>query len=270
MSESPYHLSFHEATEPTCIVTIIHGAGEHSGRYDYVREAFAQQQITTVMGDLPGHGYSRGQRGHIESFDEYVEAALYFLEVARERYGTALPHVIIGHSMGGLIAALAVAKATNQPDLLVLSSPAFGLRMKISPTRAWLARVLLPIAPRLMQPNGIAPQDVTRNQELAVAYGSDPLVSHTVSLRWYFEFTEAMNQILLICHSIQIPISVWQGGADRLVDPASVRHFVETCNHHTITYKEFPGLYHEIFNEPERDEVIADIISWIKINLTKD
>ncbi len=267
MSKSLYNFTFNDVEHPICIVTLIHGAGEHSGRYDYLRDRLAEHRMVTVMGDLPGHGHSPGQRGHIDSFDEYVNAALTFLETARKRYGVDIPHVLFGHSMGGLIATLAVARTNAQPDLLILSSPAFGLRMKISPLRKWVGRALLPIAPRLTQQNGIRPEDVTRNRSIAKAYGTDHLVTHTVTLRWYFEFLSAMEKSFTECVHIHIPISIWQGGADRLVDPEVVRQFVQSCEAQSISYKEFPELYHEILNEPERDAVIAEIVTWIKAHL---
>ncbi|PWI57766.1 alpha/beta hydrolase [Sulfoacidibacillus thermotolerans] len=264
-----YHLSFRDVEQPLYVITLIHGAGEYSGRYDEIREQFAAHQIATVMGDLPGHGHSPGQRGHIDSFDEYVQAALSFLATARERYGGRVPHVLLGHSMGGVIATLATARTTLPADALVLSSPAFALRMEIPWLRRMLARALLPIAPRLAQQNGILSSDVTRNQIVAQAYETDHLISHTVTLRWYFEFLAAMQKSFEECSNINIPISIWQGGADRLVNVEKVRQFVQTCENKQISYREFPGLYHEILNEPEREEVISEILAWLTTTLRK-
>ncbi len=259
-----YHTTFTDVDTPTHVVTIVHGAGEHSGRYDYVRAAFADRGMATVMGDLPGHGHSPGLRGHIDSFDEYVDAADSFLQAAVERYGDGVYHVLLGHSMGGLIAALTAARRTAPPPhALVLSSPCFGLAMNVSRSRVLMGSILRKITPRLYQPNGINPQDVTRNQEIAAAYGADRFVHKKVTLNWYFELLRGMDDATRIGHRIQIPVSVWQAGEDRLVNKAVSRKWYESVSWEQKSFREYEGFYHEIMNEPQRDEVLADIIAWI-------
>ncbi|MHB1628653.1 MAG: alpha/beta hydrolase [Bacilli bacterium] len=259
-----YHMSFNDADDPTHAVTIVHGAGEHSGRYDYTRAVFAKHGMATVMGDLPGHGHSPGLRGHIDSFDEYVDAADSFLQAAAERYGDGVQHVLLGHSMGGLIAALAAARRNAPPPhALVLSSPCFGLAMKLPRGRRLMGSIMRKITPRLYQPNGINPQDVTRNQEIAAAYGVDRFVHKKVTLSWYFELLRGMDAATRIGGQVRIPVSVWQAGADRLVDKAVSRKWYESVSWKQKSYREYEGYYHEIMNEPERDEVIGDIIKWI-------
>lgn len=263
-----YHMTFRDAENPTHVVTIVHGAGEHSGRYDYARAAFAKQGMATVMGDLPGHGHSPGLRGHIDSFDEYVDAVDSFLQLAVERYSADVYHVLLGHSMGGLIAALAAARRNAPPPhALVLSSPCFGLAMNLSRKRVILGRIMRKITPRLYQPNGINPEDVTRNKEIAADYGTDRLVHKKVTLNWYFELLRGMDEAAQIGSRIRIPTSVWQAGDDRLVSKTVSRKWYETVSLEQKSYKEYEGYYHEIMNEPERDDVIDDIIAWIRKTL---
>lgn len=265
MTDSALHIVYQEATSPTRVLTIVHGLGEHVARYQYVLDWFTAHHTNVVIGDLPGHGRSSGRRGHIEHFDAYVDAATALHAAARERYGSTLPHFLLGHSMGGLIAALAAPQIHASYPLrgLLLSSPCFGTALTIPAWRLALGRLLVRIAPSLSQPSGIAPEDVTRSAEIAAAYGSDPTVLKTVTLRWYFAFVDAMRLANERCAHMDLPLGAWQAGADKIVSPAATKAWVQCCGSRDKLYREWPGLYHELLNEPERDEVLTEMLSWM-------
>lgn len=266
MGQIAANIIFREAPHPQRVVTIVHGLGEHSMRYTYVLDWLQAHNCCVVIGDLPGHGRSPGVRGHIESFADYVGAVETLHESARERFGNDLPQFVLGHSMGGLIAALAAPTIHQRTPLhgLLLSSPAFGTAVHIPSWRLTLGRALLRVAPTLKQPNGIPPSDVTRNREIAAAYAADPDVLKTVTLRWYFAFVDAMAQAHQSAPAFTPTVGVWQAGADKIVSPAATKAWFDRCGSARKYYREWPFLYHELLNEPERDEVLEDMLRWMQ------
>ena len=296
-----------------CVVTLVHGAFEYSGRYNAFIRTLAEHGVATVSGDLPGHGRSPGRRGDIEHFDRYVDTVQYFLQIGKQTFGDHLPRVLLGHSMGGLISVLTAARQARQNapkavpvalqekpatshrthptvatghvawqagiaaappkhpvdavptvDGLVLTSPAFATAIDISPARLWFARVLLPLAPRLYQPNQVQSERLTRNQAVIAAHRDDRLIARRITLRWYFAFRQAMEHSLSAAAAITIPTAVLQAGTDLIVDRAATRAWYERLTSPSKTYREYPGLYHELLNEPEADEVLQDIIGWLR------
>ncbi len=269
-----------------CVAIVVHGAAEHSGRYATVLRALAEQGVATVSGDLPGHGRSPGRRGDIDHFDHYLDAAEHFLEIGRQRFGDQLPLVLFGHSMGGLICALLAARQAQAPesgtrdaasappspkaDGLVLTSPSFATAIRISRSRLWLAKSLLPFMPRLYQSNQIQAINLTRSAAVIAAHGDDRLISRQITLRWYFAFRDAMARALPAAAQITIPTAVFQAGADRIVDVAATRAWFERLASPVKSYREYPEMYHELLNEPEADEVLRDILAWLRAAFPAD
>jgi len=254
-----YHVEHHAATDAKRVLTIIHGLGEHTRRYDDVIRWFTAHDTAVTIGDLPGHGQSLGLPGHIDHFADYVQAAKAFHDSAVANFGDALPHFLLGHSMGGLITVLAAPQIAECHTLhgVLLSSPLFGLALQVSPIRLAVGRALARIAPKLRQPNGIAADAVTRNRAIAAAYAADQLVTKTVTLGWFF----ACNTAIALAHEqatqFHLPIAVWQAGDDKIVSAAKTRDWIIGCASADKLYDELPGLYHELLNEPEREDVLT-------------
>ena len=264
----PYHFHIARAPQPRLALTIVHGLGEHGARYRYATDWFSSRGVDVLAGDLPGHGRSPGARGHIDRFDEYERAAAAFLRAAREQFSADVPHILFGHSMGGLIAALTAARLTNArdpaaPDGVVLSSPAFALCLSLPSFKVWAARAVSLFLPRLTQPSGILPNLVTRNPEVQAADAADPLLLNSVSLRWFFEFRRGMRQSPASAAAIRVPLAVFAAGSDLIVDTSATRRWFASVPGEQKEYREYPGLLHEILNEPERDTVLADIMDWL-------
>ncbi|KEO82023.1 alpha/beta hydrolase [Tumebacillus flagellatus] len=257
----------HSRSVPLTVV-LVHGAGEHSGRYGHVIEALQKHGISVITGDLPGHGRSGGISGHVDSFDEYLDSVEKWMRLAEEQSGESGHVLIIGHSMGGLVTTRYLQeRGTNHPNLIgaVLSSPCLKLALEVPPWKKSLAGVLNSLAPRLRMASGIKPSDVSRHPGVVSEYGSDPLMGRKVSVRWFQELGHAMESAVAKAGQITIPLLVMQAGQDRLVDAAVAPVFYNKLPAHPLhQFVPYHNLYHELFNEPEREEVLDTTLSWIE------
>ncbi|MFC4767915.1 alpha/beta hydrolase [Effusibacillus consociatus] len=246
-------------------ILLIHGAGEHSGRYEHVINWFLARNIAVFAGDLPGFGQSPGTRGHIDRFSDYTDCVRNWLTETKNTVGDTSVF-LFGHSMGGLVTVrfLQEPDAGNLPIKgVVLSSPCLRLKMQVPQWKRNLAGVLGRLTPRLRMPNGIAAADVSRSLDVVKKYSEDPYNESRVSIRWFEELQVAMQQAMLQASRIQQPLLLLQAGADRIVDPEAAIPFVEKAGSRDKKLKIYPGLYHELVNEPEKEEVLTDILEWI-------
>ncbi|TVP83910.1 MAG: alpha/beta hydrolase [Alkalicoccus sp.] len=248
---------------PKASVVIIHGAGEYHARYEWLIKQFQQMQFHVFMGDLPGQGTSPGPRGHVDSFQLYVQKVRKWLEEAKKE---GLPVILAAHSMGGLIGAVAVQQLEEKemPDMIIFSSPCFGLVDKQPWTKRSAVKMLNRFAPRTMFPSGLEPGSGTRSPEMRKRDEQDDLLVKHVSARWYSELIRAIRDAhKKAAHFPDIPCFVVQGGEDHIVDKAAVRKWFDNLPINDKAFKEWPELYHEVFNEPERAEVFTHITGFI-------
>ena len=255
--------------KPVGVIVLIHGLADHSGRYTSTAEHFARHGWATYACDLRGHGLSsdghkRG-RVHVDSFDDYARDVDTILGLAKEQQ-PGLPCVILGHSMGGLIS---LHYAIRHPDLLdgaVISSPVLGTHPDAQPPGIlrFAVRILSLLSPRSLFPSDLDTNAVSRDPDVVKAYIGDPLVSEKVSARWYVSITRAMADILDKATELQIPTLLMQSGADTLVDPETTRRWAARVPAKNIEFVEWDGLYHEMFNEPEKDKVRARAVDWLQ------
>jgi len=245
-------------------VVLVHGQGEHSGRYAHVAAALNAAGYDVASGDLPGHGRSGGLRGHIDRFGDYVDVVASWIEDARERRPDA-PLFLLGHSVGGLIAArlLQTSPLAGVLSGAVLTSPAFRLRFPIPPWKEALGRRLDPVLPRLRMPSGLKQQRVTRSEDVLLATASDPLMVYVASVRFYNELLRAQAAALADAGLIRLPLLLLHGGADEIIVPDTSLDFGARVASPDKDVRLLPGLHHEIMNEPERDDVLADMIGWL-------
>ena len=241
-------------------VVIAHGYAEHSGRYGHVAAALVEDGFAVHALDHRGHGRSEGPLVNVENFQHYIDDldALVLDVKARHRGATFL----LGHSMGGLIAADYATQHQDRLSGLVLSGPAV-MRRKVSPMLNLTARVLARIAPGA----GVLklPLDaISRDPEVVSRYQADPLV-HDVPMRarQAVQSVDAQGRLEPRMASISIPLLVIQGSDDRIVDPASAAFIHDRVGSTDRTIKIYEGLYHEILNEPERATVLADLRAWL-------
>lgn len=256
------------------VIVLVHGLADHSGRFESTARFFAAHGWAVYVCDLRGHGLSsdglKPGRVHVDDFSDYARDVGAIHAFARGRHA-GLPCVILGHSMGGLIT---LAYAIANPELLdgvVVSSPGLGTHPDTRPP-AWLnfiAGVLSRFLPRMLFSSGIDSNAVSRDPEVVKAYVADPLVSDKVSARWYTSINKTMADTQARAADLNLPTLIMQSGADTLVDPEATRRWAAMVPAGDIEFVVWDGLYHEMFNEPEKDMVRARVLDWLhKIAVT--
>lgn len=250
------------------VIVIVHGSGEHSGRYQWLTERWNDNGFHVVLGDLPGQGKTEGLRGYIDSFDDYIQTITMWYEEAKT---TNLPIFLLGHSMGGLAVIRTLMTKNLSVQAVILSSPCLGL-VKYPPLFLEGLSILLNVfSPKLRLDSNITPGIATRNDELKAKDALDPLYNRKVSVRWYRELRKAMD----IAHREtdqlpDLPILVLQGGDDRIVNKHDVKAWFDQLQNHEKIYKEWDGLFHEVFNEPEREQVFAFALNFFQNQLLRE
>lgn len=248
--------------EPRAILAFSHGVGEHCRRYDHVGEALAEAGYALHMGDLRGHGESPGARGHVMSFDEY-RADFAAIVQSAWRAAPQAPYFIGGHSLGGLIALSAALDRPLGGRGIVVTGPALGLAFDPPVWKVTLARLLAVIAPAARFSTGLDTQALSRDPAVVQAYESDPLVHGDITARGYVETMNAQREAVANAARLQMPLLVMHGSADRLTSVEASRAFVEQAGTADKTLKVYEGFYHELFNEVEAGQVLADLVAWL-------
>ena len=247
---------------PRAVVVLSHGLGEHARRYDHVARRFADAGLVTYALDHRGHGRSGGKRVLVRDISEYTGDFNTLVGIAtREHPG--LPCVVLGHSMGGgIVFAYGVERPDNY-DLMVLSGPAVAAQDQLSPLRVLAAKVLGVLVPGLPVQE-LDVDAVSRDPAVVAAYKDDPLVYHgKVPAGIGRALVQTGETMPRRAPALTAPLLVVHGSEDRLVPVAGSRRLVECAGSADVELKVYPGLYHEVFNEPERDQVLGDVVSWI-------
>lgn len=248
---------------PRAIVYLIHGLGEHAGRYAHVADALNRADIACWGIDLRGHGRSQGARGHTPSLERLLDDVTLIIR----QNSHIKPAFLYGHSLG---ATLALQFGRLRPAGLsgVVASGAW-LRLRFTPPRykLILARVLPRFAPGMTLPSGLDVQALSRDKSVVERYVSDPLVHDRITAQLGAIMLSLADDLLAHPGSFRLPLLMMHGEADGLTDPAAARTFFEGVGSLDKTLKIWPGLFHEIHNEPEQAEVIAQIISWLEARL---
>lgn len=255
------HMAEHEKAR----MVIVHGLGEHSGRYLALADHLAGLGFSLWIPDLRGHGKSGGERGHVDAFDDYTRDVREILDRARTGKPAETPVFLLGHSMGGLVALLTALEHREMIDGLVLSSPALGVAVPLPAVKKIAVTCLARLFPRMGIKNELDPQNVSRDPEIVKQYIADPLVHDRVSTNWFVQFMGAIEKAFDRAADLQLPILVQAAGEDRLVDTHAVEAFFEKLTMPDRTLKVFSELYHEIYNatEPDREKVIAALTTWL-------
>jgi alpha-beta hydrolase superfamily lysophospholipase len=251
-----------EEVRPRALVIIVHGLGEHAGRYDHVARRLNEWGYAVRSYDQYGHGESGGVRGALPRKHRFLDDLADIVESTRKRM-PGIPVVLLGHSMGGLVASRFVARGIMQVEALVLSSPALGTRT--TALQKLLLAIVPKIAPNFTVGNGLDPQLISHDPQVVAAYKADPLVHDRVSGRLGLFIADGGAKVIAQAPHWKVPTLLLYAGADQLVDPAGSRAFAAAAPGQVVTSHCFEGLYHEILNEPPEmaAPVYAALRQWL-------
>ncbi len=251
---------------PRALIAIVHGLGEHSGRYAALASDLTQRQYTVAALDLPGHGESPGTRGDAPTWSmlrEQVVPATLTAAHGLPGQPQTLPVVLLGHSLGGVL-ALDYALAHPQRLIAVVAS-APALRTTMPPWwKLALANVARVTTPAAGFPNGLDVSGISRDPEVLRLRAEDPLMHDRITPRLYFDYNEACQRVLRDARRLQIPALVLQGSADRVVQPRGAGEFVLAAPAGLARLVTLPDAYHEVFNDVSRAAAVRDLLVWLE------
>lgn len=238
-------------------VVIVHGICEHLDRYDYLVNKLNENGYNVYRYDARGHGRSEGKKGDLESFDEYLCDLDIYIETIKKE--SNLPLVLLGHSMGGLVATSYACKYQDKIDYLVLSGAC-----NITPSAASALKLIPTFITSLFKYKNNLGDGVCSDKTVVEAYNNDPLVLKTVSLRLMKNvFIKGCKYVNNNIGNIKVPTLVMHGKEDGIVVSTTGEWTYNNLVVEDKTLKMYPELYHEIFNEIKKDEVINDLIEWL-------
>lgn len=254
------------APEAKGTVVLVHGAFEHSGRHEWLARRWQEEGYNCLYADLPAHGEYDGPNGHIDTFNEYIEEVSSWVEEA-QTFGK--PIFLVGHSMGGLITIRTLEEKQLPIKGVVLSSPCLGLENPPPKIIQGVSKVLDRIAPQMKFNGNLNPEHVTRGGDMLKRDQQDRLILKKVSVRWFQELNRGMKMALQRIGSYpQLPTLVMQAGDDKIVDKISSKKWFDQLPIQEKNFKEWEDLYHEIFNDPEKEDVFQYALQFVEKHLT--
>ncbi len=247
---------------------IVHGIGEHSGRYTNVVEWFVPQGYAVHGFDHRGHGKSPGQRGHINSWTDFREDIHACIQTVERAY-PGVPTVLLGHSMGGLAVLDYGLHHGEGLKALVASAPPLTQGNDISPVLLLLTRILSPLLPKLTLKTGLSAASLSRDPKVVAAYQEDPLVHGLATPRLGAEMQKTMKTTLGAAPQwpADLPLLIVHGGADLICPPEGSSQFLAAAGAKDKARREYEGYYHEVFNEIGKEQVLADVQTWLEAHL---
>ena len=242
-------------------IVIMHGLGEHSGRYRQLAERLNEARWSVRCYDHRGHGRSQGPRGDVPNGTPMLQDAQIVIEDFTAR--TGYRPFLLGHSMGGLFAAHVALAARAPLRGLILSSPA--LAVPLSPVQLLLLKVMRKLAPWLGVPNGLQPQYLSHDARVVAAYRADPLVHNKISARLLTSMLASVAYCQAHAASLAMPARLLVAGDDHLVDCEGSKHFFAQLPPGRASLTVYDTLYHEIFNETASERPLADLCAWLDV-----
>lgn len=247
-------------------IALVHGLGEHSGRYSHVAEAFTAAGFSLTAFDLRGHGKSDGVRGHAPSYEALMADISQNINLAKEHF-PGLPIFLYGHSLGGNLSLYYCLTQKSQLKGAIVTSPGLGTATPVPAVKLALGKILYSLLPATQMDNGLDRSGLSRDPEVEKKYSADPLVHPKISARLAMDLFSGGKYIIDHAAEFPLPLLLMQGSADRIVNPPLTKLFANTAPLSKITYKEWEGFYHELHNEPEKAKVLKTMVDWLNQEL---
>ena len=251
-----------EVDKPKANLMLVHGAGEHIGRYDHWAKLFNDQQINVYGVDHYGHGNSPGTRGHIANYDLYLNEIQALKRILDERADN-LPVLLYGHSLGGNIVLHWIIEHEQSVDYVIVSAPWIKLKLVPPPWKISLMKWLSGMLPALSQGNELDPNWLSRDKLVVDRYINDPLVHNKITLsaaNILFQRAEILDKY---SKQLSDKILIIHGLDDKITDASASKAFASRTG---IDYYGAEGLFHELHNEPEQIEIFNYICNWLNKN----
>jgi alpha-beta hydrolase superfamily lysophospholipase len=242
---------------------VVHGLAEHSGRYMNLVNRFVPMGYAVYGFDHIGHGKSGGRRCYVQRFQDFIETLKNYVDRIRG-LKPGVPLFLVGHSMGGLIAASYLLDPGSGVSGAILSGPGIKAPGSLSGTLIFIGKVLSVLTPKapIIQ---LDAENISRDPAVVNAYRNDPLVyTGKITARLGAEMLKAMQYAAANAGSITLPLMIVQGGADKLVDPAGAQLLYDRVSSKDKSIRIYESLFHEVFNEPEREQVLNDVEHWLQ------
>ena len=247
---------------PELVVGLLHGYADYGARYAHVAEFWAERGIATVAIDMRGHGRAEGPRGYCKHFADYQDDVAELVALVDERVASP-PRILFGHSFGGLVAATAALAGATAWRGLVLSSPFFGVALRVPQAQKIAGKVVSRILPRVSLPSGLRGRALTHDAARARAYDDDPLVFKNANSRWFTESEAAQDEAIARAPSLAMPLYEFIGTADRVVKIERARQFFDAAGSADKTWVPLEGLFHETLNEIDWQPVASGVADWM-------
>ena len=260
-----YYQSWLPNGEPKAVIVIVHGMGEHGGRYQHVVNSLVPKGYAIYAADHRGHGRSPGKRMFVSKWSEYLDDLGLFIKLVKARWA-GRPFFLYGHSMGGNITLNYVLRNPEGYNGVIASAPAVG-KLDIAPMMVLLSKVMARLAPAMQVQTNLALSDISRDPVEAQAYGDDPLIQTFATPRFGVEFPIASEWAMVNAAEFQPPLLMIHGDADNIVNVSASRDFFARVPQPDKKLIVYEGGVHESHNDIHRDQVIADIEEWLEAHL---
>ncbi len=252
-----------KASKHNTVIIIVHGVGEHSGRYTFPVEYFVDKGIAFYGLDHRGNGKSEGKRGHVEKFSDYISDLKSFVDIVKKREGEKR-YFLLGNSMGGLIALRYIEEYPEGIDGLIIASPLLKVEEEASKYKVFLRETFSKYLPKFIMTNEVDPYFLSHDREVVKKYINDRLVHNKVSARWLTEIIFAVKEAHEKANNIKLPILLMHAGSDKVVSVDGSREFFGKLGSEDKNLIIYKGAYHEIMNDIERNSVFSDMEKWLK------
>ena len=243
------------------IVYIVHGLGEHSGRYAHWAELLNQAGYSVMSFDLRGHGKSEGKRGHVPSFDAYMKDISLLFEQT-ETKPSEIPSFLYGHSLGGILVSNYVLRIKPHLAGVVITSPGFRTALERQKVKITLAKIMGTAIPELSMPTGLDPKAISRDPEVVTKYINDPLVHGTATAAMAKNTLDAIAWAFEHANEWTLPLLMMHGEEDQIAFIEGSQEFSRKITG-DVTLITWPDCYHEVHNEPEKELVFECLHEWL-------